>query len=219
MKTHTIASPNFSDTIIQPKFLVLHYTACDLTRTLEIFTDRERKVCAHFVIAPNGDLYDLGGFWDGQIRQGAHAGVSEWNWQGMKYERLNTCSIGIEIVNLNGNLFPYTDAQYETLAELTRHLIKRFPELENPERAIGHEHIAGFRGKVDPGYCFDWQRFFRSAYATAHFPARPSLLQAGEINQLQKELAMTSEEKRTPDFWMNFSSALESRTAQTRGRS
>jgi N-acetyl-anhydromuramyl-L-alanine amidase AmpD len=66
-------SPNFSDKLIPVEYVVIHYTACSLERTVEIFSDREKKVCAHFVLAENGDLYDLGNFYSGPIRQGALA--------------------------------------------------------------------------------------------------------------------------------------------------
>jgi N-acetyl-anhydromuramyl-L-alanine amidase AmpD len=151
-------SPNFATHEIPVEFLVLHYTACDLKRTLEIFQNRERKVCAHFVLDLDGTCYDLGGFWNGPILQGAHAGESYIDIDGQRFETLNKMSIGIEIVNFNGNLFPYTDAQYETLSELILRLLSRFPVLRDSRRIVGHEHIAHFRGKCDPGVKFDWQR-------------------------------------------------------------
>ena len=41
-----IVSPNFDPRPIDVRFLVLHYTAVDLARTLEIFTDPARKAAA-----------------------------------------------------------------------------------------------------------------------------------------------------------------------------
>ena len=213
MRILAAQSPNFSPLSIDPEFLVLHYTACDLQRTLAIFADREKKVCAHFVLAPDGTLYDLGGFWDGPILQGAHAGVSRFHLDGKDWERLNTCSIGVEIVNLNGNLFPYTDAQYHSLAEIARHIAARFPKLADPARVVGHEHIAGFRGKVDPGREFEWPRFYAAAYA-GKFPERPALVTATEAVEWRRKMESTPPAARDADFWSALSSAFESHYGQ-----
>lgn len=204
------ASPNFSGNTIDPEFLVLHYTACNLARTLEIFADPARKVCAHFVLDQDGTLYDLGGFWDGPILQGAHAGQSHFQLPGgARFERLNLCSIGVEIVNLNGNIFPYTDAQYDSLERLTRHLQERFPKLSDPERIVGHEHIAGFRGKVDPGYQFEWARFYHSVFGASAFPDRPSLMGASDVDKLEMVVAETPAPLRDANFWSALSAETE----------
>lgn len=163
----THRSPNFSASEIPVDFLVLHYTACDLSRTLEIFKDTERKVSAHFVLDTDGTVYDLGDFLNGPILRAAHAGKSHLEVEGVKYVNFNQFSIGIEIINLNGNLLKYTEEQYSALAELVRHLQKRFPNLNNPERIVGHEHIAHYRGKADPGVLFDWNKFLTSIGTTA----------------------------------------------------
>ncbi|MGE3262104.1 MAG: N-acetylmuramoyl-L-alanine amidase [Bacteriovoracia bacterium] len=208
MRILPASSPNFSGNKIEPEFVVLHYTACDLERALAIFANRESKVCAHFVLAPNGDLYDYGNFWEGPIFQGAHAGDSHYELAGKRFERLNANSIGVEIVNLNGNLFPYSDPQYESLGQLLRHFAQRFPQLGDPERIIGHEHIAGFRGKVDPGLEFDWNRVFRSAFS-GPFPRRSTVLTAQAGQDLRVKLAATPEAERTSQFWSDFSADLE----------
>ncbi|HEX4924942.1 MAG TPA: N-acetylmuramoyl-L-alanine amidase [Bdellovibrionales bacterium] len=205
-----VRSPNFAPNEIPVEFLVLHYTACDIKRTLEIFKDREKKVCAHFVVDTNGDIYDLGGFFRGPILQGAHAGVSNFTFQGRLLEKFNTFSIGIEIVNLNGNVFAYTDEQYEALAKLINHLQGRFPKLLDPERVVGHEDIAGFRGKADPGYHFDWPRFFREAYGVPSGPRRISVCSEDDIRELKKIVKQaTDQERADPLFWSRVSSELE----------
>lgn len=155
-------SPNFSSLEIPVDFLVLHYTACNLARTLDIFKSIERKVSAHFVIDTDGTIYDLGDFLNGPILRGAHAGKSHLELDGTKYVHFNQFSIGIELINLNGNLLKYSEEQYDALQKLVGHLQKRFPNLKNPERIVGHEHIAHWRGKADPGVLFDWNKFFTS---------------------------------------------------------
>jgi N-acetyl-anhydromuramyl-L-alanine amidase AmpD len=188
-------SPNFSDKLIPVEYIVIHYTACSLERTLEIFSDREKKVCAHFVLAENGDLYDLGNFYSGAILEGAHAGETFFNVGDKTLRAFNEFSIGIEIVNLNGNVFPFWDAQYESLKELMLHLKNRFSTLKDPDRIVGHEQIAGHRGKADPGRCFDWTRFYQSIY---HVCSRPALLKKAEkakvfVSQLRLAAKVSSQ--------------------------
>ncbi len=205
-------SPNFSTAEIAVEFVVLHYTACSLARTLDIFYDPARKVCAHFVIDEAGQIHDLGGFWDGTVLQGAHAGQSRFAVNGRSWEKLNTCSIGVEIVNLNGNVIPYSEAQYEAITSLLRHLKSRFPALQDPNRVVGHEQIAGFRGKADPGHCFEWSRVFLGVYGPAlRFPERPPLLSEDVLAGLRRFVASCSEaEKSKPEFWSRLSERLES---------
>jgi N-acetyl-anhydromuramyl-L-alanine amidase AmpD len=145
-------SPNFSDKLIPVEYVVIHYTACSLERTLEIFSDREKKVCAHFVLAENGDLYDLGNFYSGPIRQGAHAGETFFNVGDKTLRAVNEFSIGIEIVNLNGNVFPFWDAQYESLKKLMLHLKNRFPRSMIPIASSATNKL--FQSKHRPGSAF-----------------------------------------------------------------
>jgi N-acetylmuramoyl-L-alanine amidase len=205
-------SPNFSGVEIPVEFVVLHYTACSLARTLEIFYDPARKVCSQFVIDESGGIHDLGGFWDGPILQGAHAGHSQFELAGRVWEKLNTCSVGIEIVNLNGNIIPYSDAQYHAVIEVLRHLKSRFPALQDPNRIVGHEQIAGFRGKADPGHCFDWSRFFAGVYGELpHYPLRSPLLSDALVAAIHRFVASCSDvEKSKPEFWSNLSERIES---------
>ncbi|MFZ3230971.1 MAG: N-acetylmuramoyl-L-alanine amidase [Pseudobdellovibrio sp.] len=104
--------PTPPPTEIPVDFLVLHYKACDLTRTLEIFKDTERQVSAHFVLDIDGTIYDLGNFLNGPILRAAHSGKSHLEVGAVKYVNFNQFSIGIEIINLNGNLLKYSEGQY-----------------------------------------------------------------------------------------------------------
>lgn len=204
-----VDSPNFDREKIPVEFLVIHYTACSLEKTLEIFCDKTKKVCAHFVINTDGALYDLGGFWNGPIRRGAHAGVSRYEMQGNIYERFNDFSIGVELVNFNGNWFDFSKAQYATLAKLIRHMNQRFTFLSDPNRIVGHEHIAGFRGKVDPGIRFDWKQLFESAYPDETPPERKAVLTPADLQQFEAAHGAVDADKMSPDEWMALSSQLE----------
>ena len=161
-------SPNFAKTDIDVKFLILHYTAQDLKGTLDIFLNPQNGVSSHLVLDTDGQFYELVKCWDGTTYKTFHAGKSFWkDPQNTIWKGFNEFAIGIEIINWNGNVLDYTEAQYTALLEAIKHLQNLYPELKNPERILGHEHIAGYRGKSDPGYCFDWPRVFKEAYGSS----------------------------------------------------
>ncbi len=211
----SVTSPNFAVEEIPVEFLVLHYTACTLQETLRIFTTPERQVCAHFVVDLDGTIYDLGGFWDGPIRRGAHAGVSHFILDGKKWESFNRFAVGVEIVNFNGNIFSYTDAQYEALTRLTQHLGRRFPALRLAERIVGHEQVAGFRGKADPGVCFDWKRFYGEALGVhGNLPDRTAVLNPHAWAAFEKQHGPVKPDQMSEKDWSVLSSNLEKFVAQ-----
>ena len=80
-----------------------------------------------------------------------HAGVSCFEGR----EQCNDFSIGIELEGTDE--WPYTDAQYVTLVQLTKALQRAWPAI-TPERICGHSDIAPGR-KTDPGPAFDWARY------------------------------------------------------------
>lgn len=169
-------SPNFSDLIIPVEFVVLHFTAATLERTLEIFMSRATEVSAHVVIDRDGTVYELVECLSGVSKRAWHAGKSrcEVNRDGDRVvvEGFNDRSIGIELVNLNGNILSYTEAQYQSLFAVLERLKGMYPSLSNPESIVGHEQIAGFRGKSDPGRCFEWNRLFSVCYPRQGTPQR-----------------------------------------------
>lgn len=82
-----------------------------------------------------------------------HAGVS--CFQGR--ERCNDFSIGIELEGSDD--IPFTNPQYRTLANTTREIVRRYPQI-TPDRITGHSDIAPDR-KTDPGPAFDWPHYQR----------------------------------------------------------
>jgi hypothetical protein len=50
-----------------------------------------------------------------------------------------------------------------------------YPALGRPEAIVGHEQIAGFRGKADPGLCFEWERLFAVCYPNLGAPRRAAV--------------------------------------------
>lgn len=164
-------STNILGEMSKVEFVVLHYTAVTRERTLEIFRDPERKVAAHLVIDIDGSVYEVVQCLTSPIQTGRHAGKSRLDVGGRHFEEFNYFSLGIEIVNFNGNLFPFTEAQYTALSGVLKYLQARHPELRSPERIVGHEEIAGWRGKSDPGFLFDWKRLFTDLFG-ANVPIR-----------------------------------------------
>jgi N-acetyl-anhydromuramoyl-L-alanine amidase len=101
------------------------------------------RVSSHFLIRRDGEVIQY-------VPCGLrawHAGVSSWKGR----ERCNDFSVGIELEGTDW--LPFTDAQYESLAGLTRALFARYGILD----VAGHSDIAPGR-KTDPGPHFDWGR-------------------------------------------------------------
>jgi len=181
LRDHT--SPNHDQRRIAVEFVVLHYTACSLSRTLELFTDRGSGVSAHLVIGEEGEIAELVPCLEGTAARAWHAGHSRWHDGSRLWQGFNDFSVGIELVNLNGNLLPFPPAQLASLERVMSELKGHYPALASPHRVVGHEHIAGWRGKADPGALFDWQRFFATVYPGGEAPPRapvcPAELRSG----------------------------------------
>lgn len=201
-----LPSPNCTEKVIPVEFLVLHYTAVDLQTTLDIFRDPERQVSAHLVIGEDGTIVEMVDCLEGKPHRAWHAGESRWQ----QWQAFNDFSIGIELVNLNGNLFEFTDAQYKSLKEVVSQLKQHYPTLHSAERVVGHEHIAGFRGKADPGYCFDWERFYRECYPEQAVPVRKALIPE-KLQQSLMQLARNepADLKKQRQFWSDVSRLSE----------
>jgi N-acetylmuramoyl-L-alanine amidase len=172
-------SPNYSNLSIPVEFVVLHFTAASLERTLAIFMDRATEVSAHLVIDRDGSVYELVDCLNGEAKRAWHAGRSRYESargpERNTFEGFNDISIGIELVNLNGNIFPYTERQYAALFRVVEILKSLYPDLNNPDSIVGHEQVAGFRGKSDPGRCFEWSRLFAVCYPGQGMPKREPL--------------------------------------------
>ena len=155
------------------EFVVLHYTAQSLEQSLKIFLNpKGPPVSCHFLIDTRGKIYELVSCLNGRRHKAFHAGKSRFADSHKKlWTGFNDFSLGIELVNWNGNVFPYPEAQYASLFQLILRLKAVYPALQKPERIVGHEHIAGFRGKKDPGRLFDWPRLFKNVYNIQGAPA------------------------------------------------
>jgi N-acetyl-anhydromuramoyl-L-alanine amidase len=105
-----------------------------------------QRVSAHALIRRDGEIVQYVPFGE----RAWHAGESEYDGR----TRCNDFSIGIELEGTDET--PYTDAQYEALAQLAAALFDAYPSL-GPEHMVGHSDIAPER-KTDPGPLFNWRR-------------------------------------------------------------
>jgi N-acetyl-anhydromuramoyl-L-alanine amidase len=106
------------------------------------------KVSAHALIRRDGECIQFVPF----TKRAWHAGVSQFGGR----EQCNDFSLGIELEGTPDSEF--TEAQYQTLAQLTQSLLKHYPKITR-ERIVGHSEIAPGR-KLDPGQTFDWKKYF-----------------------------------------------------------
>lgn len=107
------------------------------------------RVSAHCVIFRDGTIHQYVPF----AARAWHAGLSVFDGR----DKCNDFAIGIELEGTDD--LPYTMAQYQQLAALSRWLMQRYPAI-SAERIVGHCDIAPGR-KTDPGPAFDWALFRR----------------------------------------------------------
>ncbi len=156
------SSKSFDERI---KFLVLHYTAVDFKTALELLSD---KVSVHYLISDQPTkIFQL----IDESKRAWHAGVSFWAGQ----TNLNDSSIGIEIVNLDGNKNPYPQEQIEAVMFLCQQIIARYNIA--PDCVLGHSDIAPSR-KDDPGILFPWGLLYENGIG-----AMPDLTDVVAIEQ------------------------------------
>ncbi|WGE32372.1 1,6-anhydro-N-acetylmuramyl-L-alanine amidase AmpD [Actinobacillus genomosp. 2] len=105
---------------------------------------KDLRVSAHCLINREGKITQYVNFND----MAWHAGLSEFNGR----DKCNEYSIGIELEGSNNQ--PFTEAQYQSLAQLTKALMGKYPDI-TLQRIAGHCDIAPAR-KIDPGQYFDW---------------------------------------------------------------
>ncbi len=95
---------------------------------------------------------------DGEVVQYVPLNRRAWHAGESCYAGRSACndfSIGIELEGTD--VIPYTESQYQRLAELAAALLSVYPGLD-VDSFVGHSDIAPGR-KTDPGASFDWQKF------------------------------------------------------------
>jgi len=121
--------------------VVLHATAGGLSGTLGWFANPTSGVSAHYVVAKNGQIYQMVEEKD----RARHAGSSRYQGR----EDFNDFSVGIEIVNLNDGVDPYPAAQFDAVVDLVDYVAAKYQV--QPEWIVTHAQISGaLTGKTDP---------------------------------------------------------------------
>ena len=140
------------DSAREINFLILHHIEADSAEQA-IEQLLEHKVSSHFLIAENGEIFQLVD--ENDIAY--HAGVSFWNG----CDGLNKSSIGIEILSKDAVNFGFSEIQMQSCLALCQNLQKKYQIKKR--NILGHSDIAyssenGFLDrKQDPSHLFNWK--------------------------------------------------------------
>jgi N-acetylmuramoyl-L-alanine amidase len=146
-----VPSPNFDARKhgLPPDMVLLHYTGMQSgDAALNRLTSGESKVSAHYVVFEDGRIVQC----VPEHLRAWHAGISSWQGE----TDINSCSIGIEIVN-PGHEFGYPDfplRQIAAVIALCRSILTRHRQIPG-DRVLAHSDVAPAR-KQDPGEKFPW---------------------------------------------------------------
>ena len=136
-----------------PDCILLHYTGmASGAAALDRLCDPAAEVSAHYLVFEDGRILQL----VPEARRAWHAGAGRWKAE----SDLNSCSIGVEIVNFghDGALPPYPQVQIEAVTTLCLDIAARHQIA--PERMLAHSDVAPGR-KRDPGEHFPWDALHR----------------------------------------------------------
>lgn len=134
----------------RPDMIVLHYTGMqDGVSALQQLTNPLAEVSSHYLIWEDGRIFQL----VPESARAWHAGRGQWG----RDTDINSCSIGIEIVN-GGHDYGLPDfpaEQIDAVIALCRDIATRWSI--PPHRILAHSDTAPAR-KADPGEKFPWAR-------------------------------------------------------------
>ncbi len=145
-------SPNFDERKDgrAPDMILLHYTGMQSGEAaLRRLCAPDSKVSAHYVVFEDGRIVQC----VPETLRAWHAGVSSWAGE----TDINSCSIGIEIVN-PGHEFGYPDyplRQIAAVISLCKSILTRRGPI-HAGRILAHSDVAPSR-KQDPGEKFPWE--------------------------------------------------------------
>lgn len=148
--TKVVPSPNQGERKDgrRPDMIVLHYTGMkDGVSALQQLTNPLAEVSSHYLIWEDGRIFQL----VPESARAWHAGAGSWG----RDTDINSCSIGIEIVNGGHDygLPDFTPAQIDATIALCRDIATRWSI--QPHRILAHSDTAPAR-KADPGEKFPW---------------------------------------------------------------
>jgi len=148
----------------QPDMIVLHYTGMPSAEmALDRLSSAGSEVSSHYLIFVDGRIVQL----VPEGRRAWHAGTGTWAGE----DDINSCSIGIEIVN-PGHDFGYPDFPRRQIAAVTA-LCRSIQTRHDiaPVRIVAHSDIAPAR-KQDPGEKFPWRTLHDSGVGCWVKPVR-----------------------------------------------
>jgi N-acetylmuramoyl-L-alanine amidase len=168
-----------------PDLILLHYTGMPTGEAaLQRLCAPDSKVSSHYVVFEDGRIVQC----VPEELRAWHAGVSSWAGE----TDINSCSIGIEIVN-PGHEFGYSDfplRQIAAVISLCKSIIARRGPI-SAERILGHSDVAPAR-KQDPGEKFPWDLLSESGIGHWVRPAQLNLdgaaIKPGERSELVTRL-------------------------------
>jgi len=138
----------------QADMIVLHYTGMpDVEGAIAQLCTPGTDVSAHYIVLEDGRIVQC----VPEAKRAWHAGVSSWAGE----EDINSCSIGIEIIN-RGHDWGYPDfplRQIAAVIALCRGIMLR--RKIQSHRVLAHSDVAPAR-KRDPGEKFPWHSLANS---------------------------------------------------------
>lgn len=164
--TKVVPSPNQGERKDgrRPDMIVLHYTGMkDGVAALQQLTNPLAQVSSHYLVWEDGRIFQL----VAESARAWHAGAGNWG----RDTDINSCSIGIEIVNGGHDygLPDFTPEQIAATTALCREIADRWAI--PPHRILAHSDTAPAR-KADPGEKFPWGML--AAQGVGHFvPPQP----------------------------------------------
>lgn len=170
-----IPSPNFGERNkgLRPDMIVLHYTGMpDVEGAIARLCTAGTDVSAHYIVLEDGRVVQS----VPEAKRAWHAGVGVWAGE----EDINSCSIGIEIIN-RGHDWGYPDfpgRQIAAVIALCRGIMLRHDLPAH--RVLGHSDVAPSR-KKDPGEKFPWHSLANSG--VGHW-VRPARVVRGDLMKL-----------------------------------
>jgi N-acetylmuramoyl-L-alanine amidase len=168
-----------------PDMIVLHYTGMpDVEGAIAQLCTAGTDVSAHYIVLEDGRIVQC----VPEARRAWHAGVATWAGE----DDINSCSIGIEIVN-RGHDWGYPEFPLRQIAAVIA--LCRGRKVP-PHRVLAHSDVAPAR-KKDPGEKFPWHSLANSGVGHWVQPAPivrgETLLKLGTISDdvlgLQQALA------------------------------
>ncbi|MGJ4948244.1 peptidoglycan recognition protein family protein [Bradyrhizobium sp. HKCCYLS20291] len=157
----------------QPDMIILHYTGMpDVEGAITKLCTSGSEVSTHYIVLEDGRIVQC----VPEAMRAWHAGLSSWGGD----EDINSCSIGVEIVN-RGHDWGYPDfppRQIAAVIALCRGIMLR--RNVPAHRVLGHSDVAPSR-KKDPGEKFPWHSLANSG--VGHW-VQPAAITKGETLKL-----------------------------------